>query len=236
MDKYGPKGEGAFGEWKRMVSSGEYDHLIGEAEEISTQKEAARAAEEKSRKDERNRAWREKNVPILAKQKAEREKAEREKAIAEEKDRQRKAEERVARAKAASEASQSANKTYLDVPYHDKDFAKRNGAFWDPGTKKWYVPGNVPDSLSRYRREDSARSAQGGESSIKKVLPTSGRISTSDPSIYGHELLGYEGESWKSFLESPDGRAMKSRLGMDSIGSFDYGDEEGWDSPDNYDH
>jgi len=29
---------------------------------------------------------------------------------------------------------------FLDVPYHEKDEAKRLGAKWDPGERKWYVP------------------------------------------------------------------------------------------------
>lgn len=28
---------------------------------------------------------------------------------------------------------------YLDVPFHDKDEAKKLGAWWDPEKKKWYV-------------------------------------------------------------------------------------------------
>jgi len=29
---------------------------------------------------------------------------------------------------------------FLDVPYHEKDEAKRLGAKWDPAERKWYVP------------------------------------------------------------------------------------------------
>lgn len=35
-------------------------------------------------------------------------------------------------------------KTYLDVPYAEKDFAKRYGAKWDSAAKKWYVSGSEP--------------------------------------------------------------------------------------------
>lgn len=31
-------------------------------------------------------------------------------------------------------------KTYLNVPYAQKDEAKALGARWDPANKKWYVP------------------------------------------------------------------------------------------------
>ena len=33
-----------------------------------------------------------------------------------------------------------ADKTYLNVPYAQKDAAKALGARWDPANKKWYVP------------------------------------------------------------------------------------------------
>lgn len=29
---------------------------------------------------------------------------------------------------------------FLDVPYHEKDEAKRLGARWDPEVRKWYIP------------------------------------------------------------------------------------------------
>lgn len=28
---------------------------------------------------------------------------------------------------------------YLNVPYAEKDLAKRNGARWDPNKRQWYV-------------------------------------------------------------------------------------------------
>lgn len=40
----------------------------------------------------------------------------------------------------------------LDVPYHQKDDAKRLGAKWDPIGKTWYVPDGVdPAPLARWR-------------------------------------------------------------------------------------
>ncbi|WP_026424406.1 DUF5710 domain-containing protein [Actinokineospora inagensis] len=32
------------------------------------------------------------------------------------------------------------DRTWLDVPYQDKDEAKSLGAKWDPGAKRWYAP------------------------------------------------------------------------------------------------
>ncbi len=34
-------------------------------------------------------------------------------------------------------------KSYLNVPYAEKDAAKALGAKWDPAKKKWYVPKNI---------------------------------------------------------------------------------------------
>jgi Domain of unknown function (DUF5710) len=35
------------------------------------------------------------------------------------------------------------SKTYLNVPYADKDAAKALGARWDADKKKWYLPATV---------------------------------------------------------------------------------------------
>ncbi len=36
----------------------------------------------------------------------------------------------------------SQSKTYLNVPYSEKDAVKALGGRWDPTKKKWYVPAN----------------------------------------------------------------------------------------------
>lgn len=42
-------------------------------------------------------------------------------------------------------------KTYLFVPYEEKDQAKRLGAWWDAGRKQWYVPdGMKTEPFSRW--------------------------------------------------------------------------------------
>ena len=38
-------------------------------------------------------------------------------------------------------------KTYLNVPYAQKDYAKAHGAKWDREMKKWYVESDVPNSV-----------------------------------------------------------------------------------------
>lgn len=44
-------------------------------------------------------------------------------------------------------------KTYLNVPFAEKDFAKRYGAKWDAAAKKWYVStAQVPLMLRRFMK------------------------------------------------------------------------------------
>ncbi len=35
------------------------------------------------------------------------------------------------------------SKTYLQVPFAQKEAAKALGAKWDPANKKWYIPANT---------------------------------------------------------------------------------------------
>ncbi len=45
-------------------------------------------------------------------------------------------------------------KTYLNVPYAEKDTAKALGAKWDPAKKKWYAPADVElSSFSKWHTE-----------------------------------------------------------------------------------
>lgn len=37
----------------------------------------------------------------------------------------------------------TSSKTYLNVPYAEKDDAKKLGARWDASNKKWYVPDTI---------------------------------------------------------------------------------------------
>ena len=39
------------------------------------------------------------------------------------------------------------SKTYLNVPYAQKDTAKSLGARWDSANKKWYVPADINIAL-----------------------------------------------------------------------------------------
>lgn len=43
---------------------------------------------------------------------------------------------------------------YLDVKYHEKDYAKSHGAKWDPVAKKWFVLDQVPEALKDYHHHN----------------------------------------------------------------------------------
>ena len=43
-----------------------------------------------------------------------------------------------------------ADKTWLDVPYSDKDEAKDHGARWDPAARRWYAPRPDMAGLARW--------------------------------------------------------------------------------------
>lgn len=53
----------------------------------------------------------------------------------------------------------SNSKTYLTVPYTEKDAAKALGAKWDATKKKWYVPAGVDLShFSKWQTDSASRS------------------------------------------------------------------------------
>lgn len=42
------------------------------------------------------------------------------------------------------------NRTYLNVPYSEKDYAKSQGAKWDAERKKWYIPEGVTGNFDKW--------------------------------------------------------------------------------------
>ena len=65
-------------------------------------------------------------------------------------------------AAAAADGSPTSGRLDLDVPYAEKDDAKRLGARWDPVTRCWYVPpGTDPAPFARWSLPASALSLAG---------------------------------------------------------------------------
>ncbi len=53
------------------------------------------------------------------------------------------------------------SKTYLNVPYGEKDAAKALGAKWDAAIKKWYAPANSdPTQFAKWQTEASSAAAK----------------------------------------------------------------------------
>lgn len=49
------------------------------------------------------------------------------------------------------QTEESRARVYLNVPYAEKDEAKKYGAKWDSSKRKWYVPGGVsPDPFQKW--------------------------------------------------------------------------------------
>ena len=202
-EKYGGSGEGSRGKFKEAARSGKLDHLYEEYSKQHAETKAASEAAQKAQKEAKSEAWKKKNLPKLAEAKRKREEAAKA--------------ERAAKVEAAKryEAATAPGsvKTYLNVPYHLKEHAKAAGAFWDPDRKKWFVSGDVPSSLKHYVSSAPSSEAPRVVSSAprSRSLPTYGKIGADDPSVYGSELLGHEGSSWSTFLNTPEGRRLKSR-------------------------
>jgi len=120
--------------------------------------------------------------------------------------------------------------TYLNVPYAEKDAAKQLGARWDAQRGKWYVPAGteVHKDLEKYLPQASASAgaskpsgSAGHENAVsmaqpRRSPPKYGVIDGDDPSLWGSELLGREGDSWQDFYRTAAGQKFRKRLGMDS--------------------
>ncbi|HHE3712872.1 TPA: zincin-like metallopeptidase domain-containing protein [Pasteurella multocida] len=63
--------------------------------------------------------------------------------------------EQIHIAQSFSETKVNVDKTYLAVPFTEKDEAKALGAKWDKVAKSWYVSGEVPDKLKKWLPENN---------------------------------------------------------------------------------
>lgn len=80
------------------------------------------------------------------------------------------------------------SKTYLNVPYAQKDAAKALGARWDAASKKWYVPAGVDIMLFSQWRLQSL--------SLDEKLPASGKNSVGGVTTQASDknFVAYDGE------------------------------------------
>lgn len=54
------------------------------------------------------------------------------------------------KAKEEQESKKSAGRNYLNVPFAQKEEAKKHGAKWDSDKKKWYIAGDIPEKLKKF--------------------------------------------------------------------------------------
>ena len=94
----------------------------------------------------------------------------------------------------------TSTKTYLNVPYVEKDAAKALGAKWDAAKKKWYAPGTADIALfTKWATESANRDSSSIQSSVKDQTqadkPTADPITR--PSI--KDFVPYDGDlpPWK---------------------------------------
>jgi len=60
-------------------------------------------------------------------------------------------------------------KTYLNVPYAEKDAAKALGARWDAANKKWYAPANIDiQLLAKWHAADDSATQPGKTKAASK--------------------------------------------------------------------
>lgn len=86
----------------------------------------------------------------------------------------------------------SDSKTYLNVPFAQKDEAKALGARWEPAVKKWYVPAGKDLGLfARWLGEDSTP-AKPSPAKPSKTASTSAQGAITCPT--GEAFVAYCGD------------------------------------------
>jgi hypothetical protein len=94
-------------------------------------------------------------------------------------------------------------KTYLTVPYAQKDDAKALGAKWDPAHKKWYVPTGLDVTLfsAWQSKVIEGQAVTNNTPSIVKLPSTSSRVSdkvTGEGTMtysLAKDFVAYQGEA-----------------------------------------
>ncbi|OAI02326.1 hypothetical protein A1353_16160 [Methylomonas methanica] len=82
-------------------------------------------------------------------------------------------------------------KTYLNVPYAEKDAAKALGARWDAAVKKWYVPANKDMALfAKWQTESSVAQLSNEEPAKPKADSVVGGTTRSSDKNF----IAYDGD------------------------------------------
>ncbi|MGY6274187.1 DUF5710 domain-containing protein [Methylomonas sp. MgM2] len=85
------------------------------------------------------------------------------------------------------------SKTYLNVPYAEKDAAKARGARWDPTNKKWYVPaGKNTAPFEQWRVTTNPQPAKPKTSNNSAAVSSNKEGAYTYPTI--EEFVAYSGD------------------------------------------
>jgi len=140
--------------------------------------------------------------------------------------------ERTAAATTASGAVQQEAKprTYLDVPYAQKDEAKAAGARWDRREKAWYIPeGAEAQKLARWAKKDEAKAIvpeRDPRGEFADALKANGLLLKDAPVMDGkwHRVpvegdgKGKESGSYRGFLDGvPNGTIQNFKSGGEPV-------------------
>ena len=82
------------------------------------------------------------------------------------------------------------SKTYLNVPFAQKDEAKALGARWDAANKKWFVPADKDIALFARWHSQSGSLESTATTTITGIEPRSQNVSTKTSSPGNNAALG----------------------------------------------
>jgi len=89
------------------------------------------------------------------------------------------------------------SKTYLNVPFAQKDAAKALGARWDAANKKWYVTADKDITLFAQWQSDSVKPESPSTTSKTKAQATSINIATTGVMTHAADknFVAYNGDA-----------------------------------------
>ena len=76
-------------------------------------------------------------------------------------------------------------KSWLNVPFDDKEEAKSKGAKWDRRAKSWYVQGEIPENLEKWRPSGESKPEIDPVKEFGQALRDHGLLVENDPIMDG---------------------------------------------------
>ena len=122
----------------------------------------------------------------------------------------------------AAQKKEHPPKIWLNVPYDDKEQAKAGGAKWDRRAKSWYVQGEIPENLEKWRPSGDSKPEVDPVKEFGQALRDHGLLVETDPIMDGTWCrVQVEGDrkdqkdgSYKGFIDGvPSGLIMNYKTG-----------------------